>query len=256
MKKKIPDKLETKFQLATRIAAHFGVAAQTALQWFDAGCPFDFDAAVEWKTTRNADATIKSANRLGLSKIERAQAEAKNLPVDIPWEKLSADTANLCDIVADLHLAGLTTRTIQDRLGLSPPVILRIVNNHPRTKDVDKDMAVNKWRTIRRLAQDAVIDSLSDPDQLAKLKPSDRILAAGIAHDKVKDDLSTQLEVTIKAKIESMSYEELLNSIPADADTIDAEFTVDPPALPPAAEPQETSPTNRKRKSKPTKQSQ
>jgi hypothetical protein len=218
-------KLETPWACAVRLAAHFGVAPQTATQWFDAGCPNTFDEAVAWKESRNEENKIRSVNSAGRSKIERAQAEAKETSADIDWSKLSTDMVNLCEIVCDLYLAGLTTNTIEERLGTKQSVVTRIITNHPRTKDKDKEVSADKWKTIRRLAQDSVIDTFQDPEALRKLRPSDRILAAGIAHDKVKDSEGpAQIAINIKAKIEAMSYEELINSIPK-MPTIEGEFT-------------------------------
>jgi hypothetical protein len=236
-------KLETPWACAVRLAAHFNVAPQTATQWFDAGCPNTFDEAVAWKESRNEENKIRSVNSAGRSKIEKAQAEAKETSAEIEWSKLSTEMSNLCEIVADLYLAGLTTRTIEERLGTAQVVVTRIIANHPRTKDKDKEVSADKWKTIRRLAQDSVIDTFQDPEALRKLRPSDRILAAGIAHDKVKDSEGpAQIAINIKAKIEAMSYEELINSIPK-TPTIEGEFTVEtspvrqtpsskPPALP------------------------
>ena len=233
-------KLETPWQCAVRLAAHFNVAPQTATQWFDAGCPNTFDEAVAWKESRNEEHKIRSVNSAGRSKIEKAQAEAKETSAEIEWSKLSTEMSNLCEIVADLYLAGLTTRTIEERLGTAQVVVTRIIANHPRTKDKDKEVSADKWKTIRRLAQDSVIDTFQDPEALRKLRPSDRILAAGIAHDKVKDSEGpAQIAINIKAKIEAMSYEELINSIPKTT-TIEGEFT-----------PVETSPVRQTPSSKP-----
>ena len=218
-------KLETPWACAVRLAAHFNVAPQTATQWFDAGCPQTFDEAVAWKESRIEENKIRSVNSAGRSKIEKAQAEAKETSAEIEWSKLSTDMVNLCEIVCDLYLAGLTTRNIEERLGTAQAVVTRIIANHPRTKDKDKEVSADKWKTIRRLAQDSVIDTFQDPDALRKLRPSDRILAAGIAHDKVKDSEGpAQIAINIKAKIEAMSYEELINSIPK-MPTIEGEFS-------------------------------
>jgi hypothetical protein len=243
-------KLETPWACAVRLAAHFGVAPQTATQWFEAGCPQTFDEAVAWKESRIEENKIRSVNSAGRSKIERAQAEAKETSAEIEWSKLSTEMSNLCDIVADLYLAGLTTRTIEERLGTAQVVVTRIIANHPRTKDKDKEVSVDKWRTIRRLAQDSVIDTFQDPEALRKLRPSDRILAAGIAHDKVKDSEGpAQIAINIKAQIDCMSFEELINSIPK-TPAIEGEFTAvetspvgqtpeaKPPALPPKTTPE------------------
>lgn len=218
-------KLETPWACAVRLAAHFNVAPQTATQWFEVGCPQTFDEAVAWKESRIEENKIRAVNSAGRSKLEKAQTEAKETSADIDWSKLSTDMVNLCDIVADLYLAGLTTNTIEERLGTKQSVVTRIITNHPRTKDKDKEVSVDKWRTIRRLAQDSVIDTFQDPEALRKLRPSDRILAAGIAHDKVKDSEGpAQIAINIKAKIDAMSYEELINSIPK-MPTIEGEFT-------------------------------
>jgi hypothetical protein len=133
-----------------------------------------------------------------------------------------------------------TTRTIEERLGTAQVVVTRIIANHPRTKDKDKEVSADKWKTIRRLAQDSVIDTFQDPEALRKLRPSDRILAAGIAHDKVKDSEGpAQIAINIRAKIEAMSYEELIASIPK-LPTIEGEFTAvetSPPPQTPSSKP-------------------
>lgn len=226
MKPKRTAKPETKHSIATRLAARFHVATQTAMQWFAAGCPVHYEDAVEWKLQRQAEAVIKAEGRQPC-RLEKALQQAKECEETVNWEAMSTDFRAMCDIVAEFYLMGMTVSTIQTRLGVRAPVISRIIANHPETKDKEGQVASAAWKDVRRLAVDAIRDKLNDPDQVNKMKAAELNFIAGTAQDKVRDsEGGSQLTINIEHKINGLSYEELINSIPKQQDAIEGEFTI------------------------------
>lgn len=229
MKPKRPAKPETKHGIATRLAARFQVAIQTATQWFDAGCPVHYEDAVEWKLQRQAEAAIKAEQGRIPSRIEKALQQAKECEETVNWEAMSTQFRQMCDIVAEFYLMGMTVSTIESRLGVRSPVISRIIANHPETKDKEGQVASAAWKDVRRLAVDAMRDKLKDPNQVSKMKAAELNFIAGTAQDKIRDsEGGSQLTINIEHKINGLSYEELLNSIPKQQDAIEGEFTITP----------------------------
>lgn len=224
--RKIP-KLESKWAIAVKLGAHFGVDPNSAIQWFETGCPLNFKDAVKWKETRIEETKIKK-DVGAKSKWDRAREQSTAANSDINWDILSPEYTALCDIVCDLFLVGLSTRAIEERLGTQQSVITRIITNHPRTKDRDKEMASQGWADIRRLAQGEIRERLSDPVERSKIKVGDLNFLAGTADDKLsKVETPKEVTLSIKAKIEMMSYEELLKSLPSQKDIIDAEYQIE-----------------------------
>jgi hypothetical protein len=229
MKPKRPAKPETRHGIATRLAAHFQVAPQTATQWFDAGCPVHYEDAVEWKLQRQAEAAIKAEKGRAPSRIEKALQQAKACEETVNWDAMSTDFRAMCDIVADFYLMGMTVNAINTRLGVKIPVVMRIIANHPDTKDKESQVASAAWKDVRRLAVDALRDKLADPTQVGKMKPAELNFVAGTAQDKIRDsEGGSQLTINIEHKINGLSYEELINSLPPKSDTIEGEFTITP----------------------------
>lgn len=229
MKPKRPAKPETKHGIATRLAARFQVAIQTATQWFDAGCPVHYEDAVEWKLQRQAEAAIKAEQGRTPSRIEKALQQAKECEETVNWDAMSTQFRQMCDIVAEFYLMGMTVSTIENRLGVRSPVISRIIANHPETKDKEGQVASAAWKDVRRLAVDAMRDKLKDPNQVNKMKAAELNFIAGTAQDKIRDsEGGSQLTINIEHKINGLSYEELLNSIPKQQDAIEGEFTITP----------------------------
>ena len=244
MKPKRPAKPETKHGIATRLAARFQVAIQTATQWFDAGCPVHYEDAVEWKLQRQAEAAIKAEQGRAPSRIEKALQQAKECEETVNWDAMSTDFRAMCDIVAEFYLMGMTVNAINTRLGVKIPVVMRIIANHPETKEKEGQVASAAWKDVRRLAVDALRDKLADPTQVGKMKPAELNFVAGTAQDKIRDsEGGSQLTINIEHKINGLSYEELINSLPPKSDTIEGEFTISPAGTssrsdtPPANEP-------------------
>jgi len=229
MKPKRPAKPETKHGIATRLAARFQVAIQTATQWFDAGCPVHYEDAVEWKLQRQAEAAIKAEQGRAPSRIEKALQQAKECEETVNWDAMSTQFRQMCDIVAEFYLMGMTVSTIETRLGVRSPVISRIIANHPETKDKEGQVASAAWKDVRRLAVDAMRDKLNDKNQVSKMKAAELNFIAGTAQDKVRDsEGGSQLTINIEHKINGLSYEELINSLPKQQDAIEGEFTITP----------------------------
>ena len=228
MKPKRPAKPETRHGIATRLAARFHVATNTAMQWFKAGCPEHYEDAVEWKLQRQAEAVIKSEGRQPC-RLEKALQQAKECEETVNWDAMSTQFRQMCDIVAEFYLMGMTVGTIETRLGVRSPVISRIIANHPETKDKEGQVASAAWKDVRRLAVDAMRDKLNDKNQVSKMKAAELNFIAGTAQDKVRDsEGGSQLTINIEHKINGLSYEELINSLPKQQDAIEGEFTITP----------------------------
>ena len=104
----------------------------------------------------------------------------------------------------------------------------RVINNHPRTKDKDKELSASAWSDIRRLAQSEIRNRLRDPEERKKIKAGDLNFLAGTAHDKLeKGEGPQQVNVNIRAKIEAMSYDELIKAISSKQDVVEGEFQVE-----------------------------
>lgn len=232
MKAKRSIKPETRFGIATRLAARFQVATQTAMQWFKAGCPEHYEDAVEWKLQRQAEAPIKSEVGRTNNRTEKALQQAKECEVTVNWDAMSTQFRQMCDLVAEFYLMGMTTSAIHERLGVHMPVISRIIANHPDTKDKDGQLAGAAWRDVRRLAVDAMRDKLNDKAQVSKMKAAELNFIAGTAQDKIRDsEGGSKLTINIEHKIDGLSYDDLINSLPKQQDAIEGDFTVTSPTM-------------------------
>ena len=231
MKPQRTAKPETKNSIATKLATEFSVSVQTATQWFDAGCPMDYEEAKEWKLQRRAEAAIKSEQGSRPNKLEKALQQAASCEESVNWDAMSTQFRQMCDIVAEFYLIGMTVNSIHAKLGVAIPVINRIIANHPDTKEKEAQVRTNRLREIARLSSDALVDMLADPLQLAKMKPAELNFILGTASDKLRDsEGSAQLTISIHNKINLLSFEELINSIPKQVDAIDGEFEVETPS--------------------------
>ena len=230
IKPKRSAKPETKHSIATKLATEFQVSVQTATQWFDAGCPMNYEEAKEWKRQRQAEAAIKSEGRQP-SRIEKALQQAAACEETVNWDAMSTQFRQMCDIVAEFFLLGMTVSAINIKLGVAIPVINRIIANHPDTKEKEAQARTNRLREIARLSSDALVDMLGNPMQLAKMKPAELNFILGTAQDKLRDsEGGAQLTISIHNKINALSFEELINSIPKQVDAIDAEFEIETPS--------------------------
>jgi hypothetical protein len=231
IKPKRSAKPETKHSIATKLATEFQVSVQTATQWFDAGCPMDYEEAVQWKLQRRAQAAIKSEQGSQPNKLEKALQQAAACEETVNWDAMSTQFRQMCDIVAEFFLLGMTVNSINTKLGVAIPVINRIINNHPDTKEKEAQSRTNRLREIARLSSDALVDMLGNPTQLAKMKPAELNFILGTAQDKLRDsEGGAQLTISIHNKINALSFEELINSIPKKVDAIDGEFEIETPA--------------------------
>jgi hypothetical protein len=201
--------------------------------WFASGCPQDFDQALEWKTRRDADRAIRAVsgrpNRL--LKVIQAKSEAAQADDYMSIAELSETFAEAVGLVVELRQAGLTTTRLAEITGFSTPVIKRVCHEHPDLKP--KRQAAVSWSLARSLAVDRLIDALDSEEASRKMSASQLAVVAGVCSDKLRDlEQPTESSViNIRAKIESLSFEELINSIPKQADTIDGEFSFEPAQL-------------------------
>jgi hypothetical protein len=220
----------TQWDICKQLAQHFKVAPQSVKSWFASGCPQDFDQALQWKTQRDADRAIRSVsgrpNRL--LKVIEGKADAAQADDYMSLAELSATFAEAVALVVELRQVGLTTSRLAEISGFSKAVLKRICFEHPDLKP--KTQAVTSWMVARQLAVDRLIDALDCEESAKKLSGPQLATIAGISSDKLRD-LEQPTEsptINIRAKIEALSFEELINSIPKQADTIDGEFSFEP----------------------------
>jgi hypothetical protein len=165
------------------------------------------------------------------NKLEKALEQAAACEETVNWDAMSTQFRQMCDIVADFYLMGMTVSAINTKLGVKPAVISRIIANHPDTKDKEAQVAASSWKDVRRLAVDALRDKLNDPTQVSKMKAAELNFVAGTAQDKIRDsEGGAQLTININQKINALSFEELINSIPKKVDDIDGEFEIETPS--------------------------
>ncbi len=231
----------TQWELCKRLAVHFKVSAHSCKGWFASGCPRDFDAAVEWKTRRDADRSIRgvSGSQNRLIKVIEGKAKAADADDLMPLSELSETFAEAVSLVVELRQAGLTTTRLAEITGFSRPVIKRICFEHPALQA--KAQATTGWTLARALAVDRLIDALDSEESAKKLSGPQLATIAGIASDKLRDleppTSPESIAIKIKAQIDCMSFEELINSIPK-TPAIEGEFT---PAAAPLPLPAPTS---------------
>jgi hypothetical protein len=222
----------TQWDICKQLAQHFKVAPQSVKSWFASGCPADFDAAVRWKTQRDADRAIRSVsgrpNRL--LKVIEGKTEAAQADDYMSLAELSATFAEAVGLVVELRQAGLTTTRLAEITGFSTPVIKRVCHEHPDLRP--KKQASTGWTLARSLAVDRLIDLLDSEESAKKMSVMQLASVAGIASDKLRDleQPSESPTINIRAKIEALSFEELIASIPKQVDAIDAEYEFETPA--------------------------
>jgi predicted Fe-S protein YdhL (DUF1289 family) len=220
----------TQWEICKQLAQHFEVAPQSVKSWFASGCPRVFDEAVQWKTQRDADRAIRSVsgrpNRL--LKVIEGKTEAAQADDLMPLSELSETFGEAVSLVVELRKAGITTTRLAEITGFSTPVIKRVCHEHPDLRP--KKQAAVSWSLARSLAVDRLIDALDSEESSRKMSASQLAVVAGVCSDKLRDlEQPTESSViNIRAKIEALSFEELINSIPKQADTIDGEFSFEP----------------------------
>jgi hypothetical protein len=213
MKNKAP----SKNQIARKIMAHFQVCRRTVFNWFADGCPADFDAAVQWRLQRIADEAVRRPcgpeplALVGLDETSNLNAADAEM---MSFEFLSDRYANFVELVVEMRLAGVSTHRIAKAVGCGVLVVNRIVDSHAATKEKDAALAKASWGEIRRLSCDLLRERLADREASDRLRSSELILIAGIAQDKLAREASAEFTFNIEHKINALSYEELINSIP------------------------------------------
>jgi hypothetical protein len=220
----------TQWDICKQLAQHFKVAPQSVKSWFASGCPQDFDKAVQWKTQRDADRAIRSVsgrpNRL--LKVIEGKTEAAQADDLMPLSELSETFGEAVSLVVELRKAGITTSRLATITGFSTPVIKRLCHEHPDLRP--KKQAAVSWSLARSLAVDRLIDALDSEESSRKMSASQLAVVAGVCSDKLRDlEQPTESSViNIKARIDALTFEELINSIPKKSDAIDAEYEFEP----------------------------
>lgn len=195
----------SKNQLALRLAKELGCGKRTAYEWFEMGCPTDsFEAALEWAKHRPT----------------RKKKEAEQEPEPFmdsgfdstdSLEALSIAHPKEIETILTMREHGIPQTKICACTGWCQSLVSRILRTHPRTKELERSNALADWRDVRRLAVGRIKAILEDPSQ--KLRLSELGVVAGVANDKIKEDEAPPVTLSIRAKIEAMSYEELIKAI-------------------------------------------
>jgi hypothetical protein len=220
--------------IAIAIAKKTGKAPRTVWGWYDRSMPdSSLEEAEKWVAENIKDRPPAKPSRRQPVELY-PPADLKDIAGDL--DTINQAAPDLVDSIVRLRNAGESSRKIAAQLGLSMGTVSRVIRNHPLTKSGDKEIAIGTWRDIRRLAAERIKDLLENDEAAAQLRLQELTVAAGIAHDKIKDcETPAQIGINIRAKIEAMSYEELINSIPKQ-DALDgyvAPSAPSPPLAPP-----------------------
>ena len=220
----------SKNQIARQLMAEFQVCRRSVYSWFADGCPADFDAAVQWRQQRIADEAVRrpcGPEPLALVALDEANNLAAADAEVMSFTDLSDRHARLVQLVVEMRLAGVSVHRISKAVGCGALVVNRIIDNHPETRDKDASIAKAGWSEIRRLSCDLLRERLADRESSDRLKPSELALIAGISADKLAREAHVaELSISIHNKINSLSFEELINSIPKPS--IEGDFAFEP----------------------------
>jgi len=222
-------KKPSKNQIARQLMAEFQVCRRTIFAWWSDGMPSDFDAAVAWRCQRIAEESIRrpcGPEPLALLAIDEASNLAAAEAETMSFQSLSERYSNLVGLVVAMRLAGVSVHRISKAVGCGALVVNRIIDNHPETRDKDASIAKAGWSEIRRLSCDLLRERLADREASDKLKSSELVLIAGISADKLaRESNVAEITLSINQKINALSFEELINSIPKE---IEGDFAFEP----------------------------
>ena len=224
------NKPPSKNQIARQLMAHFQVCRRTVFTWFADGCPADFDAAVQWRQQRIADEAVRRScgpEPLALAAIDDAIDLAAEDSEMMSFANLSDRHARLVQLVVEMRLAGVSVHRISKAVGCGALVVNRIIDSHPDTREKDATLAKAGWGEIRRLSCDLLRERLADRESSDRLKATELALIAGISADKLaREAAEAEITLTISQRINSLSYEQLINSIPKPS--IEGDFAFEP----------------------------
>jgi hypothetical protein len=223
----------SKNQVARQLMAEFQVCRRTVFNWFADGCPADFDAAMQWRQQRIADEAVRrpcGPEPLALVAIDEASNLSAAEAETMSYQSLSDRHARLVQLVVEMRLAGVSVHRIAKAVGCGPLVVNRICDSHPDTKEKDAALAKAGWSEIRRMSCDLLRERLADPETADRIRPQELALISGIASDKLyRDSNVAEITLSINQKINALSFEELINSIPKE---IEGEFEFVQPVQP------------------------
>lgn len=216
---------------AIAIALHkeFGKSIRTTWGWFDRGCPSSsLEEAREWAKSQ----PLRDAKQ---PKPDPEQFVDEGVDSNDCLDDLAAAHPEKIETILTMREHGAPQNRIAACTGFSQSLVSRIIRTHPRTKELERPNSLADWRDVRRLAVGRLKLLLEDPN--SKLRPSELGMIAGIAHDKLENaDSPPPVNLSIRAKIEAMTYQDLINSIKkaqaAKAEIIDGEIQSVPYLLP------------------------
>jgi hypothetical protein len=215
----------SKNQIARQLMAEFQVCRRTVFNWWSDGCPPTFEDAVAWRCQRIAEESVRrpcGPEPLALVAIDEASNLAAADAEVMSFADLSDRHARLVQLVVEMRLAGVSVHRISKAVGCGALVINRIIDNHQDTRGKDAALAKSGWSEIRRMSCDLLRERLADREASDRLKATELALIAGISADKLAREANeAEITLTITQKINSLTYEELINSIPKQ---VEAEF--------------------------------
>jgi hypothetical protein len=227
---KKPSKKPSKNQIARQLMAEFQVCRRTVFNWWSDGMPFDFSGAVAWRCQRIAEESVRrpcGPEPLALLAIDEASNLAAAEAETMSFQSLSERYSNLVGLVVAMRLAGVSVHRISKAVGCGALVVNRIIDNHPETRDKDASIAKAGWSEIRRLSCDLLRERLADREASDRLKATELALIAGISADKLaRESHVAEFSISIHNKINALSFEELINSIPKPS--IEGDFAFEP----------------------------
>jgi len=192
------------------------------------GCPTSsVEDAIEWKKQRITDSTLV-AKRPGkgrafhlATRLREAESDGQTI---IKFDELSRDYAEIVNMIVTLYKdEGWQPPKISAFLKLTIEVVLRVVHQHPETKSITEAHQRSSLARCLQLASGHLEAVLSDPERSATLKPSELNFLVGTLHDKLAAaPPTTEISLTLKTVIESASIADLMQSIPRDIKTANA----------------------------------
>lgn len=211
-------------QLAIQLAATLGKSIGTVRSWIKKGMPTDsLEVAIEWVETGGLN--IRRPEAAAIAAVKELQAAPPLIDSNAPMAELLQDFPQAVQIAVALREAGATQSKICEATGFTQRIVTKICREHPDLVPKEKEFARKDWEDVRRMSLGRLKELLGDDEAARRFKPAELATVAGIAADKVdREDAAVEISFSICTKINGLSYEELINSIPKQ--TFEGEFTM------------------------------
>jgi len=218
----------TSNQIAIQLAARLGKSIGTTRAWVKKGMPVDsLDAAIQWIETGGLN--IQRPEPAAIAAVKELQVSPPLIDNHAPLAELIETYPQSVKIAVALRESGATQSKICEATGFSQKLVTRICREHPDLAPREKDLARKDWEDVRRMSLGRLKELLADDEAAKKFKAAELATVAGISSDKLRDEPGPTTSISIRAKIEAMSYDELIAAITKPVDAIEAEFNPAPP---------------------------